>query len=292
MNSNISHTSDISLSNAAWRLLRPKQWIKNFFVFAPLIFASQFLNETAVYASLGAFILFSVAASATYVLNDIKDIENDRLHPKKSKERPLAAGWISPPQAWGLWAVLVTITLSGFIWLPDVMLIIIGYLLLNIAYSIYLKHQPVLDIFTIATGFVLRVYAGATAISVPVSSWMFVTTFSLALFLAAIKRQQELINLGDQARSVLKVYSVATVERFAEMSATGALVFYSFFVMSARPELVITVPFVLFGLFRYFYISEQLNIGESPTEALINDKQLLITVVGWVGTSLWALWPA
>ena len=157
MDSNISHTSDLSLSTAAWRLLRPKQWIKNFFVFAPLIFASQFLNDAAIYASLGAFVLFSLAASATYVLNDIQDIENDRQHPKKSKERPLAAGWISPSQAWILWALLVAAALSGFIWLPDVMLIIAGYLLLNVAYSTYLKHQPVLDIFTIATVFVLRV---------------------------------------------------------------------------------------------------------------------------------------
>ena len=166
------------------------------------------------------------------------------------------------------------------------------YLLLNVAYSYWLKHQPVLDIFTIAIGFVLRVYAGAMAIEVPVSSWMFVTTLSLALFLAAIKRRQELVQSGEGARKVLKMYSVSIVDKFAEISATGALLFYSFFVMSARPELVITVPFVLFGLFRYWYIVEFVGEGESPTDALLNDKQLLLTVLGWIAASLFALWPA
>ncbi|WP_373019794.1 decaprenyl-phosphate phosphoribosyltransferase [Thiomicrorhabdus sp.] len=272
-------------------LMRPRQWIKNAFVLAPLIFAGQFLDLYAVGQSLLAFVLFSLASSATYVVNDLRDIEDDRKHPVKCLKRPLASGRVKPPQAYVLLAVLYAVLIGGFFIEPAVMKVIVAYLLLNVAYSYVLKHQPVVDIFTIAIGFVLRVYAGAMAIGVPVSSWMFVTTLSLALFLAAIKRRQELTQSGESGRKVLKMYSVSIVDKFAEISATGALLFYSFFVMSARPELVVTVPFVLFGLFRYWYIVEFLGEGESPTDALLADKQLMITVLGWVGASLWALWP-
>ncbi|QCU90677.1 decaprenyl-phosphate phosphoribosyltransferase [Thiomicrorhabdus sediminis] len=273
------------------KLMRPHQWLKNTFVFAPLMFTGLFLDVVAISEALIAFVLFSIAASATYIVNDLQDIESDRLHPVKSKKRPLASGQVLPAQAKMLLAVLYAVLLIGFVVQPMVMAVIIAYLLLNVAYSFYLKHQPVLDIFTIASGFVLRVYAGAMAISVPVSSWMFVTTLCLALYLAAIKRRQELMQTTQQGREVLAKYSVALIDRYAEMSATGALLFYSLFVMNARPEMVMTIPFVLFGLFRYWYISEALGKGESPTEALIADKQLLLTVIAWIGTCLWALWP-
>lgn len=281
-----------SVTAGLFKLMRPRQWIKNGFVLAPLIFAGLFLDGNAVSQALLALVLFSVASSATYIVNDLRDIEDDRKHPIKSKKRPLASGQVKPAQAKVLLLGLYVILAAG-IWLqPAVMGVIAAYLLLNVAYSYWLKHQPVLDIFTIAIGFVLRVYAGAMAIEVPVSSWMFVTTLSLALFLAAIKRRQELVQSGEGARKVLKMYSVSIVDKFAEISATGALLFYSFFVMSARPELVITVPFVLFGLFRYWYIVEFVGEGESPTDALLNDKQLLLTVLGWIAASLFALWPA
>jgi len=272
--------------------MRPKQWVKNGFVFAPLMFTGLFLDLVAVTQTLIAFTLFSLAASATYVVNDLKDIEEDRKHPTKSKKRPLASGQVSPAQAKKLLIGLYGLLIIGFFIQPLVMGVIVSYLLLNVAYSYYLKHQPVLDIFTIAIGFVLRVYAGAVAISVPLSSWMFVTTLCLALYLAAIKRRQELVQTTQEGREVLQKYTVSLVDRYAEMAATGALLFYSLFVMNARPEMVITIPFVLFGLFRYWYVSEALGEGESPTDALLSDKQLLITVVGWIGVSLWALWPA
>ena len=171
-------------------------------------------------------------------------------------------------------------------------LVIAGYLALNLAYTFVLKHQPVIDIFSIAIGFVLRVFAGAVALDVPVSGWMFVTTLCLALYLAAVKRGQELSQSGTEGRQVLKKYSKPLVDRYAEMSATCALVFYSMFVMSSRPQLVITVPVVLFGLFRYWYVVDVLDGGESPTDALFSDWPLLLTVVGWIGACLWALWPA
>lgn len=274
------------------RLMRPKQWVKNGFVLAPLIFSGAFSDAAAVKQSLLAALLFCVASSATYIFNDLHDIERDRRHPKKSRTRPLAAGIVSPPAAFTLLAVLGAVLLWGWFLAPKVILVISAYLALNLAYTFVLKHQPVVDIFTIAIGFVLRVYAGARALNVPVSSWMFITTLCLALYLAAIKRRQELSQSGTEGRKVLEKYSVSLVDRYAEMAATGALLFYSMFVMSAKPELVITVPLVLFGLFRYWFVVEALDGGESPTDALLADWQLLLTVVFWVMTCGWALWAA
>ena len=273
------------------RLMRPKQWIKNGFVLAPLIFAGKFLDPAAVTHELLATLLFCLAASATYVINDIQDVERDRQHPTKRKKRPIANGSVSVPQAIALLLVLYAGIGLGALLLPKVILIIIGYMLLNVAYSFYLKHQPVLDIFTIAIGFVLRVFAGAVALDVPVSSWMFITTLCLALYLAAIKRRQELNQNGTKGRKILEQYSVALIDRYAEMSATGALVFYSLFVMSTKPQMVVTIPLVLFGLFRYWYVTESLDGGESPTDELLSDRQLLFTVVLWIGSCAWALWP-
>lgn len=274
------------------KLMRPKQWVKNGFVLAPLVFSGKFLLSDTVAHSLLAVLLFCVASSATYVMNDMHDVERDRQHPRKSKTRPLAAGVVPMAAAVVLLAILYSILVWGWFAAPKVMMIISGYMLLNLAYTFALKHQPVVDIFTIAIGFVLRVYAGAVALDVPLSTWMAITTLCLALYLAAIKRRQELSQSGKEGRKVLEKYSVSLVDRYAEMSATGALLFYSMFVMSARPELVITIPLVLFGLFRYWYVVEALDGGESPTDALYNDWQLLLTVVLWAAACGWALWPA
>ena len=273
------------------KLMRPKQWVKNGFVLAPLMFSGEFLDPVAIQHALWAMLLFCAASSATYVINDIHDIERDRRHPKKSQSRPLAAGVVSVPAALFLLAGLYAVLLGAWFVVPKVLGVIAAYLVLNLAYTFVLKHQPVVDIFTIAIGFVLRVYAGAVALSVPVSSWMLITTLCLALYLAAVKRRQELSQSGSEGRKVLEKYSVALVDRYAEMSATGALLFYSMFVMSAKPALVITVPLVLFGLFRYWFVVEALDGGESPTDALLADWQLLLTVVLWVLTCVWALWP-
>lgn len=273
------------------KLMRPRQWIKNAFVLAPLLFSGAFADPASVGQALLAMLLFCVASSATYTVNDLKDIERDRRHPTKSRKRPLAAGTVTVPSALALLVVLYGVLVWGWFVQPGVILVILAYVVLNLAYSFVLKHQPVMDIFTIAIGFVLRVYAGAQALAVPVSSWMFVTTLCLALYLAAVKRRQELSQSGAEGREVLERYTVALVNRYAEMSATGALLFYSMFVMSSRPELVITVPVVLFGLFRYWYVVEKLDGGESPTDALLSDWPLIATVLAWTGACLWALWP-
>jgi decaprenyl-phosphate phosphoribosyltransferase len=272
-------------------LMRPKQWVKNAFVLAPLVFSGMFLDPTAIKHALLAVVLFCVASSATYIVNDIRDIDRDRLHPKKSKSRPLAAQIVSVKSALILLCVLYTALIIGWFATPKVVAVIAAYLVLNVAYTFFLKHQPVLDIFTIAIGFVLRVYAGSMALEVPLSSWMFITTLCLALYLASVKRLQELRQSGTDGRKVLEKYTVSLVGRYAEMSATGSLLFYSMFVMSTKPELIISVPLVLFGLFRYWFMIEALDGGESPTDALMSDWQLLLTLVIWAVVCGWALWP-
>ena len=273
------------------KLMRPKQWVKNFFVLAPLVFSGLFVKLPSVIDALIAMALFCVASSLVYIINDAKDIEKDRLHPTKSQTRPLASGAVSLSQAFVLMAVLVAVLVVGCIFKPQVMVVIGFYIALNLAYTFKLKHEPVLDIFSIAIGFVMRVVAGSVAISVPISHWMLVTTLSLALYLASIKRRQELLQQGSDSRSVLGKYSVELIDRYAEMSATGALVFYSMFVATARPELVITVPIVIFGLFRYWYIVHTVEGGESPTDALTEDKQLLLSVVLWCAICAYVLLP-
>ena len=272
-------------------LMRPTHWIKNGFVIAPLLFTGEFLDAIAVVAVLKAFGLFCVASSAIYILNDIHDIENDRSHALKSRTRPLAAGVVALPVAIVLMLLLYCIVVSGWIFAPKVVEVIAAYVALNFAYTFLLKQHAVVDIFAIAIGFVLRVHAGAMALAVPVSNWMFVTTLCLALYLASIKRRQELRQRGVSGLEGWGKYSEALVDRYAEMSATGALVFYGMFVMSSRPQLVVTIPMVLFGIFRYWYVVEEQDGGESPTDALLSDWQLMVTIGVWVLLCGWVLWP-
>ena len=290
MNDTVTARSPLARMLGLLKLMRPKQWLKNGFVLAPLLFSQTFLDIGSISNALLAALLFCVASSATYIINDMHDIEYDRRHPKKSKTRPLAAGVVSVPAALILLTALYSVLVLGWFAAPKVVMVIVAYLMLNFAYTFVLKHQPVIDIFTIAIGFVLRVYAGAMALAVPVSSWMFITTLCLALYLAAVKRRQELCHSGTEGRKLLQKYSVSLVDRYAEISATGALLFYSMFVMSAAPDLVITVPLVLFGLFRYWFVVEALDGGESPTDTLLADRQLMLTALLWVAACGWALW--
>lgn len=211
----------------------------------------------------------------------------------KSLKRPIAARTVSVRQAVVLLVVHHAVVLAGLLVQPAVVGVIAAYLAVNVGYSYWLKYQPVLDIFTIAAGFVLRVVAGAVAILTPLSGWMFITTLCLALYLAAIKRRQELRGSGAETRAVLGRYSLALIDRYAEMAATGAIVFYSFYVVSEPARhMTVTIPFVLFGLFRYWYVVDVKERGESPTDALVGDWQLIASVLCWVGLSAWALWPA
>jgi decaprenyl-phosphate phosphoribosyltransferase len=267
-------------------ILRPRQYIKNFFVFAPLIFSGMFLNQEALIKSFFAFIFFCIASSLVYVINDICDIDNDKSHPLK-KQRPLAKGDIKINEALFLSFMLSSILLISFFINFKFSLILFLYIFLNIFYSFKLKHEPVLDIFSIAISFVLRVISGSYALDLPISPWMCITTLSLALYLASIKRRQELLNMGGGGRKVLANYNIELVDRYAEISATGALMFYSLFVLSSKPNLVITIPFVIFGLFRYWYIVQLKNKGEDPTDVLLNDWQIISTIFLWLSLTLY-----
>lgn len=288
---NVKNNRNTSEVVGLLKLLRPVQWVKNGFVLAPLVFTGLFTDLSAISSALLAMVLFCLASSAVYIVNDYRDIESDRAHAVKSKTRPLAAGEVSVRQAFTLLALVLAILASG-IWLqPAVMGVIACYLLINLAYTFVLKTQPVLDIFAIAIGFVLRVYAGAVALDVSLSNWMFVTTLCLALYLAALKRRQELVQAGTQGRKVLQYYTVPLIEKYAQMSATGALLFYTLFVMTTKPELTMTIPLVIFGFFRYWFVVEIMKEGESPVDALLHDVQLLLTLALWILMSVWALWP-
>lgn len=271
------------------RLCRPEQWVKNGFVLIPLLFSQLFLQADSLVNGIAAAILFSLASSATYVLNDLRDIEKDKKHPTKSKKRPLAAGQVSVRAALVLLLVLYTTLICAAFWMPRVMGVVGTYILLNYAYTFFLKHQPVFDVFVIAIGFVLRVYAGGVAIGSGVSHWMFIVTLCLALYLASIKRRQELIKSGDGARDVLGKYTVGLLTRYAELSATCTIVFYSLFIALVRPELILTIPLMLFGLYRYWFCVEAFDAGESPTDALLKDKVLQGTIIIWLGLSAWSL---
>lgn len=273
------------------KLIRPKQWVKNTFVFAPLIFAGEFLNLDSVYATVLTAFLFCIAASAVYIVNDLKDIKKDRLHPTKSQKRPLASGQVSSKSAIILLIILYTVLFCFLLIIPKAVYVIFIYLILNWMYTLGLKEEPVVEIFIVASGFVLRVYAGAVALEVPVSNWMFITTLSISLYLASIKRRQELQQAGTQSRNVLTKYSVTLIDRFAEMSAICAVVFYSLYTMQVQPQLIVTIPFVIFGLFRYWYIVDTLKGGESPTDVIIKDKQILFTVAVWIACCIWVLLP-
>jgi 4-hydroxybenzoate polyprenyltransferase len=277
---------------ASVKLLRPRHWIKNGFVFAPLLFTGRYTDKSSLLETTYAFTAFCLAASCVYILNDLRDIESDRLHPKKSLSRPLASGAIKPATAATVLAFLFICLIAALIHSPSLLPSIAGYIALNIAYSLYLKHQPVLDIFTIATGFVLRIFAGASALAVPLSSWMFVTGFSLALYLAAMKRLSELKETGTESRRVLEMYSEQLMDKFTLIAAISSLTFYSLFTLTSRPELIGTIPLVLFGVMRYWYVADHLKGGESPTDALSKDWQLLLTGAIWLGIVVWGIQPA
>jgi decaprenyl-phosphate phosphoribosyltransferase len=268
-------------SLAVLRLLRPKQWIKNLFVLAPLIFSGLFARESSTLLALFATLLFCVAASMVYVFNDLADRHIDALHPVKRFTRPLASGAVSIGAARALLVTLGALLLLGsYVSIPLVG-VLLAYILLNVLYSSWLKRVPVVDIFCVAAGFVLRVYAGAVVIDVPLSSWMLITTLSIALYLAAIKRRDELEVQGDGARAVLGQYTIPLLERFSLMASVCAMVFYSMFVVTTRPVLAFTIPFVLFGIFRYWFLVDRHGRGESPTDALWSDRPLAVTVLLW-----------
>ncbi len=271
--------------------LRPTQWVKNAFVLAPLVFAHQLTSQQALLRAGIAFAAFCAAASAVYLLNDIRDREEDRRHPQK-RHRPLAAGTLSVPTAAAVAVVLGGIAVALAFDLGLGFAAILGtYLLLNVLYSSVLKHMVILDVMVIALGFVLRVLAGAVAIGAAVSSWLLLCTTFLALFLAFSKRRHELMLLADDAaeqRRVLSHYSPAFLDQMINVVTASSVIAYALYCVAPETvakygtdKLVMTVPLVLFGIFRYLYLMYQKPDERNPTEALLSDPPFLINVALW-----------
>lgn len=293
-----------------WLLIscRPRQWLKNLALFGPLVFAGEFFNPGKFWLVVFGFIIFSIVASAIYMVNDVIDIDKDRAHPFKSK-RPIAAGMLSPQVAI---AASVALLITALFVASRVSLFFtyatIAYALLQILYSLFLRSMILIDVMAIATGFLLRVYAGAVLIDAHVTVWFILTVASLALFLAVGKRRSERTllagtgNLGT--RSILSHYPESLLDSLSVMFATTCLFSYTMFTFQqpipvAGPQLfvvfgdylpktflaskwlMISVPFVIYGVMRYLYVIHEKKEGESPERVLLSDKPLLITVVLW-----------
>lgn len=268
--------------------LRPDQWIKNLVVFAGLIFGELGTDSDAVGAALSAFVVFCALSSAMYIVNDLIDREEDRRHPVKSR-RPIAAGKLSVSIAAGAAVVLLIGGLSAAFRLGDDFgLISLTYVTLVASYSLFLKHLIILDVLTIATGFVLRAVGGAVAVNVPISQWLLVCTILLALFLTLSKRRHELSLLGTEAashRQALAHYSSDLLDQLITIVAAATLVSYALYTADpatvekfGTDRLTWTLPFPIYGIFRYLYLVRRHDAGGSPAETLIRDRPLLSCV--------------
>lgn len=278
-----------------FRLLRPKQWIKNAFIFAPLFFAHQFVHLQGWYLTLLAVGAFVCMSSAVYVGNDIKDIEEDKLHPTK-KRRPLASGDVSVARATTIGFVLLAGCVFFLTLLPFACTVIAAvYVWLNILYTLWLKRIAILDIFFIAVCYVLRVLMGCAALNVTVSSWIILTTFLLALFLGFGKRYHEM-SITDYVRVKpnLQHYSREFLDRLVMLSGGGALMAYAIYTTEiarhiGRVEMVYTVAFVAFGLFRYLQWIYVYGQGGEPESIILKDKLQLLNVALWLLVTLWIM---
>jgi 4-hydroxybenzoate polyprenyltransferase len=281
------------MHNHTWFLIfktmRPRQWTKNLLVFAALIFSQNLFNLPMLKDTTIAFVIFCLLSGSVYTLNDLLDLKQDRTHPKKS-QRPLASGELQPPIAIVSGIFLVVLSLANAFWLnTNFGFIALGYFILQIAYSTALKHVVILDVLTVSIGFVLRAIAGAEVINVPISSWLLVCTILLALFLSLGKRRHEIILLEENAanhRKILYEYSPGLLDQMISVFTASTVVAYALYTMSAETinkfqtdNLKYTIPFVLYGIFRYLYLIHQKSEGGSPEKILLNDKPLLVNII-------------
>jgi len=272
------------------RLLRPAHWIKNGFVFAPLVYSLSVPRPGPLLAVLLAFVSFCLAASASYVLNDLLDHRTDREHPRK-RHRPIASGAVSVRGAAAAAALLIAAgsAVAAVSGLP-VLIVVLVYFLWNLLYSTYLKKMVILDVLAIAGGFLLRVIAGAAAAGVAISQWMLLVTFFLALFLGFSKRRTELHVLEGNTthRSVLERYSPSLLNALMVSTASLTIVTYSLYVAAPQTAerlttgwLIYTVPLVVFGLFRYLYVVHERVNGDDIVDILVHDLPILLDILLW-----------
>lgn len=270
--------------------MRPRQWLKNIFVFAALVFDRQLFSYRPFLSTSLAVLLFCLVSSLSYLINDLVDIEADRKHPKK-QHRPLASGELSKKNAViGVIILAAVVFPASFVLDPVFGLIISAYFLLMLAYSMVLKRIPLLDVMVIATGFVLRVAAGVVVINIDMlSPWLFVATTFLALFIALGKRRAEMALLQDEAgshRQVLQGYTKEFLDQLLTIVMSTTLMTYCLYTFSSpiasnNQSMMLTIPFVIYGLFRYLYLIRIKRIGGAPEEILLTDRHMQITIALW-----------
>lgn len=271
-------------------LLRPKQWIKNFFVFGAIIFSRKFMDISNILMATLAFISFCLISSTVYIMNDIIDLEQDKIHPKK-KNRPIASGKVSKSSAIYLLVVLFILSLLiGFFTNKVLLLILVIYFINNVLYSFKIKHVVLLDVMSIAIGFILRVVAGGVVINVDLSVWIILCTLFISLFLGFEKRKNELKALEGDAtkhRKILDEYSIEFLNDISNIVCGATIIFYSLYTFFAynHKYMTITNIFVIYGLFRYKYLTEIKDEGGSPTETVLTDKGIIVNVILWGITS-------
>lgn len=271
------------------RAMRPHQWTKNALVFAALVFDLKFFDLGPVANTLLAFVAFCLASSAMYLINDIRDIAADRAHPRK-RHRPIASGAVPISVARPV-AVLLVIASLGMGWLvrPEFAGVVLAYLVLITAYNLWLKQQPIIDVMVIALGFVLRAAGGAVALDVPISPWLYVCTALLSIFLGFAKRRSELASLGLAAathRVNLSAYTVPMLDQMISMVGAATMMAYAFYTFEASTvpsnySMMLTLPFVVFAIFRYLLLIQQNQLTGSPELLLFRDRPLFISIVGW-----------
>jgi len=275
---------------ALFKAMRPRQWIKNIFIFAPLVFDKKLTDTTALLMTIGGAMLFSLVASSVYLINDIKDVQADRLHPRK-KHRPIASGTLSIRDAYAaaLMLLLVSMALAYFI-SPAFFIVCLIYFTLNISYSLWLKHIVILDVLLLSSFYVIRVVAGVTIIEVErFSPWLYMAATAVALLMGIGKRRGELLKAqaeNNHTRKVLKNYTLPYLDNLLIIVVTITIMTYSLytFVAPNLPEsqiTMLTIPFVIFGVFRYLYLLQVEGHGETPEEIVVKDRPFQINMLLW-----------
>lgn len=285
-----------SKTSAFLSVVRPQQWIKNAFVWAPLLFSGQFTQFDLCCKAALIFISFCIVSSAIYVINDLADRHEDEQHPVK-RFRPIASGAISPGAAmiFSMVLIVVSVAVAWYVSWSEVLIVLL-YVVMNILYSLALKHVAIVDVMTIAAGFVLRVLGGSVAISVAPSHWLLLCTVMISLFLGFTKRRAELLADTGQARNsrvVLRNYSVAFLDQAISMVTSVTVICYILYTVDVRTlqvfgtrAMLLTVPSVIYGLFRYIYIIYHLEEGEDPTSTFVRDVPTIVNMIIWIIISL------
>ena len=275
---------------ALFKTMRPRQWTKNVFLFAALVFDKQLFIPGSFLRTLEGFALFCLISSCVYIFNDLADVEADRQHPEK-KNRPIASGVLPVGAAWTAGIVIVAVTLaSSYLLAPAFCLVVAAYFVLNLAYSLSLKHIAILDVLIISAGFVLRVGAGVTLIAVErFSPWLYIVMFLLSLFLGFGKRRAELALLAHGAgshRKVLDGYTLPLLDQYIMIVSGTTIVAYSLYTFSApkvpdNHSMMLTIPFMVYAIFRYLFLIEVKHAGGTPEEVLLSDRPFQISMLLW-----------